>query len=721
MIKVKYKNEEINIFEYKEAERLIRRLSNEHAGDVTSVSRGGRGRNKVEYYNFPCAFDIETTSIRPGELDYNADDDAPPLAFPYLFQWNIFGNVIMVRTYKQAMAVFSWCAKYFRLAINRRLVFFVHNLNFEYFFWKDLWKIEPKYSFALDDKHPVTIVCRDGLMFRDSYKLTNMSLESLSKDWAVRYQKDKELIDYSELRTPYSVLSHDVLLYSALDVLSLSESVENYLAARGEGLWTSCPTSTSFIRKRLKTTIGFIHTKYKNPEQKKYSRYLKRQKIDAPLFELLARAARGGNTHTNRKYTGQLLHGILHADICSSYPTQMICYPEFPLGVWRPLDAGAYVEDIEFFERNGYCTVFDVVLVNARLKPEVSVPYISISKMIILSGEEMIATDNGRYMGGLQQIQISIFGIEWDIIKNQYDFDDAIITNGYFTNKGYLPDIVRRFILDLYERKTKLKNVENKEEEYNIAKSELNGVYGMALTSPFRLQYELAENGIIEKPPENKAEFLEKYQNSRSYFLPYAAGVVVATLGRVMLQKYIDAVGFDNFLYCDTDSIFAVNAKESEKRIRQVEKELIEYHRKCGFELVYNDVKGKPHELGVMECDELDAFKSFGAKKYITVLNGKLTCTIAGVPKKKGAEVIGTPENFRLGLNFPGSITGKLCLWYNEAPGFDLHDEKGRQIEIHSNVAMMPVDYLLSMSRDYMDCLSIEGNFHWKFSEALNE
>ena len=341
--------------------------------------------------------------------------------------------------------------------------------------------------------------------------------------------------------------------------------------------------------------------------------------------------------------------------------------------------------------------------------------------MIVLSGEEMIATDNGRYMGGLEQIQISIFGIEWDIIKNQYDFDDAIITNGYFTNKGYLPDIVRRFILDLYERKTKLKNVENKEEEYNIAKSELNGVYGMALTSPFRLQYELAENGIIEKPPENKAEFLEKFQKSRSYFLPYAAGVVVAALGRVMLQRYIDAVGFDNFLYCDTDSIFAINAKESEKRIRQVEKELIEYHRKCGFELVYNDVKGKPHELGIMECDHLDAFKSFGAKKYITVLNGKLTCTIAGVPKKKGAEVIGVPENFRLGLNFPGAVTGKLCLWYNEAPGFDLHDEKGRPIEIHSNVAMLPVDYLLSMSRDYMDCLSIEGNFHWKFSEALNE
>lgn len=715
MIHVNYNNEEIEIFEYSEAEKLIRKLSNEYAGDVTVVSRGGRGRNKVEYYNFPCSFDIETTTIRPGELDYNVGNDAPPIAFPYLFQWNIYGHVVMVRTYSHAMKIFEWLSKYFRLAINRRLVLFVHNLNFEYFFFRDLWKIEPQYSFALDDKHPVTIVCKNGLMFRDSYKLTNMSLEALSKDWAQKYKKDKELIDYSELRTPYSVLSHDVLLYSALDVLSLSESVENYLNARSEKLWTNCPTSTSFIRKRLKTTIGFINTKHKTPEQVKYSRYLQKQKIDAPLFDLLARAARGGNTHTNRAYTGELLYDIFHADICSSYPAQMICYPEFPLNAWRPLDAGAYVEDIELFERNGYCTVFDVVLINARLKQGVTVPYISISKMIVLSGEEMNATDNGRYMGGLEQIQLSIFGIEWDIIKRQYDFDDVIITKGYFANKGYLPDIVRRFILDLYERKTKLKNVENKEIEYNIAKAELNGVYGMALTSPFRLQYEFADNGIFEKPPENKSEFLEKYQRSRSYFLPYAAGVMTAVLGRVMLQKYIDAVG-DNFLYCDTDSIFAKNIQESEKAVREVEKELTEYQRKCGFELSYNDVKGKPHELGSVDCDRLDAFKSFGAKKYITVSGGKLTCTIAGVPKKKGAEIIGRPENFKLGLNFPGSITGKLCLWYNEAPGVLLHDEKCRPIEVYSNVAMLPVDYLLSMSRDYMECLSIEGNYHWTFA-----
>lgn len=713
MIHVKYNNIDIPIYEFDDAKPLIKQLSNDHAGDLTTVARGGRGRNKVEYYNYPCSFDIETTTIRSGELDYNAGADAPPVAFPYLFQWNIYGHVIMCRTYEHAEKIFNWITEYFKTAINRRLIFFIHNLNFEYVFFKKIWKIKPELCFALDDKHPVTIVTNDGLMFRDSYKMSNMSLETLTKDWGKIYKKDKELIDYTILRTPYTPLDDNTLLYSALDVLSLSESILNYLKGHGEPIWTNCPTATSFIRKSLKAQVG-INVKYKTQEQKEYFKMLKRQQMDADILKMLIRCARGGNTHCNRKYTGMILHDVYHGDICSSYPAQMVCYPEFPLGVWRPLDSGAYVEDIELFERNGYCTMFDIVLINPKLKDHVTVPYISISKMVVLKGFQLDMTDNGRYISGSEQIKISILGIEWKIIKEQYDFDDAIILKGYFTNKGYLPDIVRRFVLDLYGRKTELKNVESKE-EYKIAKQGCNSIYGMAMTNPLRLQYEMTDNGIEEKPPQDIAEFLEKFQRSSGYFINYSAGVYIAALGRIYLQRMIDAVG-DDFVYCDTDSIFALNAEESRKKILKLEKEITEYQRKCGLELTYYDINGNPHELGSIDEEDTVSMRCWGAKKYATVYNGKLTCTVAGVPKKKGAEIIGDLEHFKLGLNFKGDITGKLCLWYNDDMNMILHDN-GRTFKVLSNVAMLPVDYLLSMSQDYMNCLSIEGNFNWKFTE----
>ena len=717
MRSVKWQENEIEINEYRDALLCIQRLARAFEGDVTPVSRGGNGRQKIEYYNYPCSFDIETTTIKPGELDYAYDPEAPPIAFPYLFQWNIYGSVIMCRTYSEAVQIFAWLSEYFRLGGNRKMIIFDHNLNYEWGFWKDLWKVIPEKCFALDDHHPVTIATEDGFVFRDSYKMTNMSLETLTKDWSKTWKKDKELIDYSQLRTPYSELPDNVYIYSALDVLSLSDAIEPFLEARGERIWTKCPTSTSFIRKDLKKEIG-IGAKKRTPEQHNYHKVLGWQKIDENIYKMLMRLARGGNTHANRAITGKLLHDVCHFDITSSYPAQMVCYPEYPIGEWMDLEPGTEMETIELFERNGLCTMFDLALDDPELKEGVPVPYISTSKMTILEGSGMIATDNGRYLGGLKRIRITIFGAEWPIIKSQYNFSDALLLRGYFCRKGYLPNILRNFVLQLYAKKTELKGVPDTAIEYAISKTYVNGVFGMAYTNPLRDRWELSEAGIVLADPEDPAEFLEKYQKSISYFLPYAWGAMVACLGRIYLQKMIDAAG-ENFCYCDTDSIFALRPEVVRPKIRELELEIKDYQRRCGLELTYYDIKGRPHELGGIDEEPLcEGFRTYGAKKYATVEDGKLTCTIAGVPKKAGGRIIGTLENFKLGLNFKGSETGKQCLWYNEAPDFKIHDEEGREIEMHSNVAMLPVDYLLSISPDYTECLSVEGNFHWNFKEA---
>lgn len=712
-----YHSYTINIYFYDEAKKIIQRLSNIYAGDITTVASGGRGRNRIEYYNYPCSFDIETTTIKPGELDYAYDPDAPPVAFPYLFQFCIYGEVIMCRTYEEALQIFSWIAEYFRTAKNRRLVFFDHNLGYEEHFFRGLWDIVPDACFALDDHHPVTIVTEDGLMFRDSYKMTNMSLATLTKDWSRKWKKEKEIMDYSQLRTPYTELDDNTLLYSALDVLSLSDAIIPFLAARNEYIWTKCPTSTSFIRKGLKKDIG-IGVKKRTAEQHAYGRMLYNQRISYGQYKMLKRLARGGNTHANRAITGELLSDLCHFDITSSYPAQMVCYPEYPLGEWMPLDPGSYPEWCMEYEKDGQCTMFDVVLQNCRLKEGVTVPYIPISKMVIIKGSGMRSSDNGRYLGGLELIGITVFGVEWPIIKAQYDFDDAVITEGYFCDKGYLPDIVRRYVVNLYKQKTELKGIAGREVEYALAKTYVNGVFGMSYTDPLRDTWEVTQDGIILRPEEDPEGFMENYQSSISYFMPYAWGCMVAALGRVYLQRMIDAAGPD-FVYCDTDSIFASHPDIVAPRIRKLEEELCAYQRKCGMELTYYDIKGRPHELGgIDEEPRCEYFKTYGAKKYITVENGKLTCTIAGVPKKAGSALIGSAENFQLGFNFRGADTGKNCLWYNPPLGYDLHDEEGRPIHVYYNVAMLPCDYLLSLSQDYEECLSIEGNFHWKFTEA---
>lgn len=720
---VTYNGETIPIIWYDGAGEVIYSLARHFKDDVTAIRRNGKERGEYLYYNEPFAFDIETTTILPGEFDYY-HEEGRPVAFPYLFQFCIYGTVIMCRQISEAMDIFSMISDAFIGSSGRRVIMFDHNLGYEYGFFKDLWPVNAKRSFALDEHHPVTIELENGIILRDSYKMTNMSLQTLTKDWSRKYKKDPEIMDYTLQRTPYTELDHDTVLYSALDVLGLCDGIVPFLEARNEKIWTKCPTSTSFIRANLKKEVGY-GVKTRTKEQKKYISQLQEMRISLPIYEMLIRQARGGNTHANRRITGIMQgdpetgSGVYHGDITSSYPTQMVCYPEYPIEAWQPLDPDCPISTIELFEASGYCTLFDIVLLDPEVQPGVTVPYIPNSKAETLKGYSEYS-DNGRYIRGAEMLKMTIFGIEWPIIKAQYKPRDTVILRGYFAKKGYLPNIVRRFVLDLYARKTELKGIPEKEVEYALAKTYVNGVYGMAYTRILRDLYEFSDAGIKLADPKNAAEALETYQSKTSYFLPYAWGAMVATLGRVYLQKMIDCCG-EYFLYCDTDSVFASHPEIVRPRMQRLEKEITEYQRRCGLQLIYNDIKGVPHELGSIDEEPECAFMTYGAKKYITIDQYGLHSTIAGVPKKEGAKIIGSWDNFKLGMVFKGSETNKMCLWYNDNEDLIIHDQEGREIVTYSNVAMLPVNYVLSLSDDYTLCLQIEGVnplYSFEFKEA---
>lgn len=718
MKKIQHGAEVLTIYEYKDAEKLIFELGVNYAEDITIVRRGQRKR-KIAFYNYPCSFDIETTTVVPGQLGYTAGPDAAPVAFPYLFQWCIYGRVIMVRTYEQAVDVFDWLAEAFKTDDITHLIIFVHNLGYEWAFFRDIWDVLPDECFALDEHHPVTIMLRSGLMIRDSYKMTNMSLQTLTKDWSPRWKKEPELMDYYLQRTPYDELDEQTLIYSALDVLSLSDAMRPFLRARGEEIWTRCPTSTSFIRQRLKQRVG-VGVHHRNAEQKAYMRKINSMRMDAEQFELLQELARGGNTHANRHFVGKELSDLCHYDITSSYPAQMVCYDEYPVGAF--IDLGDIEADELLQIAKHYCVMCRICLIDPALRrdKDITVPYIATAICQAISGRAHYS-DNGRYIDGAHELVISVFGVELPIIINQYDFADIIILKAYAAPKGYLPDIIRTFILELYKDKTELKGLEDMAVEYALAKTYINGVYGMAYTNPIRQAYEFIDGDIVAAPEKDLAQELDRFQRSTSYFLPYSWGAMTACLGRVYLQKMIDAVG-SSFVYADTDSIFAIHHRKSERQIKRLEKELTEKQRRCGLQIIYNDRKGRPQELGSISAEPfVEKFKTWGAKKYVTIEDGKLQCTIAGVPKKTGAKVIKSIDRFELGLNFPGTETGKLTIWYNPDEGIILHDEQGRPIRVRANAAMLPCNYLLGISEDFRSCLWYENvTSRWDY-EILSE
>lgn len=242
-------------------------------------------------------------------------------------------------------------------------------------------------------------------------------------------------------------------------------------------------------------------------------------------------------------------------------------------------------------------------------------------------------------------------------------------------------------------------------------------VYGMSFTRIIREACAFDDKGIFTKEPPELEKELKRYQSGAGYFLCYAWGAMVATLGRVYLQKMIDAVK-DDFLYCDTDSVFSKDPDKSREAMKALEADIKTYQRRCGLELVYYDIKGRPHELGGIDEEAECSFKTFGAKKYITIEAGELKCTIAGVPKKEGAKLIKDPEDFYIGKVFKGRDTNKLCLWYNDDENIIFSDGE-HSIKVKSNIAMLPVDYILGLSNDYRTCLQVEGiNPVYSYKEA---
>lgn len=127
--------------------------------------------------------------------------------------------------------------------------------------------------------------------------------------------------------------------------------------------------------------------------------------------------------------------------------------------------------------------------------------------------------------------------------------------------------------------------------------------------------------------------------------MPYQWGVYTTAWARFELQCAIDLIPYDNFLYCDTDSVYYIDDNSisfdsyNNEKIKNSKK-----NKACA-----EDSKGKTHYMGVFEIEhtEITEFKTLGAKKYgflelkpnkNGVKEEVLTLTVAGVSKKYGAK-----------------------------------------------------------------------------------
>lgn len=646
-------------------------------------------RGKQKFIELPATFDIETTNV----FDHSGNKNH--FAFAYHFQMCVEGYVWFGRYWHEYIGFMDRLIDTYKLDKSHRLVIYVHNLSFEFQFMYNFIKF--KNIFATDERAVLT--CRnDTFEFRCSYKLSNMSLEKFIENTPnTHHQKGIDDLDYSIKRTPDTPLTKIELGYCYNDVLGLYECLIEMLK---EDTLKSIPlTSTGYVRRDCRNAMR------KNKKNRK--NFLK-TKINVQLYELFKLAFRGGNTASNRYLTNQIIDLVHSYDISSSYPFVMIAC-DFPMGKFMRYE----IETWDELERlnHKYCTVGTYILKDLKLKKGVPIPYIPLAKCQSIEfekderGKNKNCVYNGRILSA-KWLKISLTNIDFEIIKNQYDFDENefYVSEMWFARKGKLPNELRKMIIHYFELKTTLKGVEGKEYEYMKSKNKLNAIYGMCVTDILHMIYEFTDCEWKKQESIDKEKEIEKYYNNRNNFLSYQWGLFVTAYARQRLQQAIDLVGLD-CVYCDTDSVKYIGDYDIE-------------FEKLNSEITNGDFDIKPYIdynnhrvfLGTWEKeDDYYQFITMGAKKYAYYyMNGKIGITVAGLNKSKGAAELwekGGLEWFRLDEIFHDS--GRTSAYYNDNVNIDRITYNGCTFETSSNVALIETTYTLGITGSMLEILDL--------------
>ena len=645
------------------------------------------GKHKM-YQRHPMTFDIETSKIP-------TDDEGHYQAFMYIWQVCIEGNVVFGRRWEELQEFMKNVVNAYKLSEGERVVVYVHNLSFEFQFIQDYFKFVDVFAMA---SRSILTAKTAHLEFRCSYKLSNMSLAKFIENTPnTLHYKGVDDLDYATVRTPDTPLTEIEYGYCFNDVKGLYECVMELL--KEDNIATIPLTSTGYVRRDCRNAMN------KNKNNRKM---FLRSRLTLLQYKLLRECFRGGNTAGDRYLTNLILKNVGSYDLSSSYPFQMIAR-EYPLGKWNY----GVIPDIKTLEEynSRYCTIARYTFKNIRLRDEKPIPYIPQSKCLALGDDREIY--NGRILHA-DFLTISMTNIDYDIVKEQYEYDEIAVEEFHYSRKGLLPKELRDTIMYYFEKKSKLKGDEEHYYEYMKSKNKLNSIYGMTVTNILNTEIEYHDGEYTEKKmtEEEMQEALDKYYKNHRSFLNYSWGVFVTAYARRELEDGLNIAGLDT-IYCDTDSVKFISNHD-----REFEAYNERLNKECEEKGIrnYTEVNGKRFYMGIFDKEKgYDEFITLGAKKYAFLQNGKLGITVSGLSKKKGAKELekkGGLRRFQRNEVFYNS--GRTIAQYNSA---EIHDitVDGCTFSTASNLAIVDTTYTLGITDTMLDIIErLQGDIDYE-------
>lgn len=606
----------------------------------------------------------------------------------WVYQWAVRLQDVYIygRTPDDFVALLQLLRKHYELSREKCIVMYIHNASYDLQYLKHWLRIyDDKVKIMATDPHAVLTCDVSGFRILCSYRLSNLSLELFASNYAETYRKASGAIDYNIVRYQDSELTVTDWEYMLSDVAAQYDAIRGYIAAQGYKYAFQAPfTSTGFVRvdcrKASEKAINW-HAKFQV------------QALDLEQYNLCRQAFMGGLTIAAWTHSGETVRSdrLRHVDFTSSYPArQMLDY--FPSG--RPFWYGEIESEEELNDvLQTYCCVLLVTYYGLQIRGGVTAPYIPSSKGIY---QEETLKLNGKVVSA-DIFTIALTEIDFEIIRRQYEYTDLAVDKVLCFQRGKCPSWLKRKIMQYYEAKCTLKKADPR--MYQASKAKLNSIYGMTATAILRDEWEWDDDLVITNHRKDDQGQLTKFYSSYNSFLPYQLGLWTTAHARRALIDMIEAIGYDNFLYCDTDSAFYLETEKNRQALEEMNA-AVKARAEAAGAYIGNNI------LGYAEQEApLRAFRALHAKCYAAEeWNGsewELKVTIAGIPKKAthwregrpvtmtNSQELGSIDNLTDGFTFR-HCGGTRILYLEDPPRVE--EINGHLTQLASSAIIAPIE-----------------------------
>lgn len=239
---------------------------------------------------------LEDFATFDSETSWNHDLENPK---SWVYQWGFYFREQFIggRKISDFLEMLVEISEYYALNEEKQIVVYVHNLSYDATFLMDWMNEIDKVELFCLSPHKILTMRWLGFEFRDSYRLSNMSLDNFCKQMNTDVGKAVGAIDYNVIRYQDTGLTENDWMYQIQDCISLHNAITKKMKMEHDNVATIPLTSTGYVRRDCR----------KATKNKKDRDVFIENALNSEQYLMCQQAFAGGYTHGNRWLAGKII------------------------------------------------------------------------------------------------------------------------------------------------------------------------------------------------------------------------------------------------------------------------------------------------------------------------------------------------------------------------------------------------------------------------------